>query len=79
MSPNREEYLTFFAQTALELTDRCRDLTQRCDYLEDQLARAASAVNNLDARLIVAERLLAKIKKMAEGEDYDETKQGWWN
>jgi hypothetical protein len=65
MRPNLEEY-------AVYLADRIREQ-------EQIIFKLGEAINNLDARLMMAERLLAKFKKMADGEQYDETKHGWWN
>lgn len=54
-------------------------IEQRLTELDVLFQRVSLAINNLDARLMLVERLLASIQKSLEGEDYDETKQIWWN
>jgi len=63
--PNLEEYATY--------------LERRIEEVEAILIKCGDAINNLDARLLMVERLLAKIKHELEGKQYEEMKMKWWN
>ena len=63
--PNLEEYATY--------------LEGRIEEVEAILIKCGDAINNLDARLLMVERLLAKIKHELEGKQYEEMKMKWWN
>jgi hypothetical protein len=63
--PNLEEYSVYLAN--------------RIDEQERILMKMGDAINNLDARLMMTERALARLMKAANGEKYDETVQKWWN
>jgi hypothetical protein len=65
MPPNLEEYATY--------------LEGRIEEVEAILIKCGDAINNLDARLLMVERLLAKIKHELEGKQYEEMKMKWWN
>lgn len=65
MPPNLEEYATY--------------LESRIEEVEAILIKCGDAINNLDARLLMVERLLAKIKHELEGKQYEEMKMKWWN
>lgn len=41
--------------------------------------KCGDAINNLDARLMMVERMLARIKHELEGRTYEESKMKWWN
>jgi hypothetical protein len=63
--PNLEEYATY--------------LEGRIEEVEAILIKCGDAINNLDARLLMVERLLAKIKHELDGKAYEEMKMKWWN
>ena len=63
--PNLEEYATY--------------LEVRIEEVEAILIKCGDAINNLDARLLMVERLLAKIKHELDGKAYEEMKMKWWN
>lgn len=63
--PNLEEYATY--------------LEHRIEELEAVIMKCGGAINNLDARLMMVERMLAKIKHDIEGKQYEEMKMKWWN
>lgn len=65
MRPNLEEYAVYLAN--------------RIEEQERILMKMGDAINNLDARLMMTERALARLMKAAQGEKYDETTQKWWN
>ena len=65
MRPNLEEYAVYLAH--------------RIEEQERVLMRMGDAINALDSRLIMVERLAAQLKKAAEGEEYNEKIQKWWN
>ena len=54
-------------------------LANRIDEQERLLMRCGDAINNLDARLMMVERLLARVKHELEGRAYEESKLKWWN
>ena len=54
-------------------------LANRIDEQERLLMRCGDAINNLDARLLMVERLLARVKHELEGRAYEESKLKWWN
>lgn len=64
-TPNLEEYATY--------------LEGRIEELEAVLMKCGDAINNLDARLMMVERMLAKIKHDLDGKAYEEMKMKWWN
>ena len=63
MRPSPEEY--------------CVYLANRIEEHERLLFKMGEAINNLDARLMMAERALARLMKAAEGEEYEERFQKW--
>lgn len=63
--PNADEYVVYLAN--------------RIDEQEQIIQACMNAINNLDARLMLAERVLATVKHKVDGQPYDETKQNWWN
>jgi hypothetical protein len=63
--PNLEEYANY--------------LEGRIEEVEAILIKCGDAINNLDARLLMVERLLAKIKHELDGKAYEEMKMKWWN
>ncbi len=63
--PNADEYLVYLAS--------------RADEAEDILIKCGDAINNLDARLLMVERMLAKVKHELDGKAYEEMKMKWWN
>lgn len=65
MRPNLEEYSVYLAS--------------RIEEQERILMKMGDAINNLDARLMMTERALARLMKAEQGEKYDETTQKWWN
>ena len=65
MRPSPEEY--------------CVYLADRIEEHERLLFKMGEAINNLDARLMMTERALAKLMKAADGEEYEERFQKWWN
>lgn len=65
MRPNAEEY--------------CDYLADRIEEHERLLFRMGEAINNLDSRLMMVERTLAKLLKAQQGEEYEERFQKWWN
>lgn len=54
-------------------------LANRLDETERLLMKCGDAINNLDGRLLMVERLLAKVKHELEGRAYEESKLKWWN
>ena len=64
-SPNLEEYAVYLAN--------------RIDEQDRLLMKCGDAINNLDARLMMVERLLARVKHELEGRAYEESKLKWWN
>lgn len=64
-APNLEEYATY--------------LEGRIEELQDVLLKCGDAINNLDARLLMVERLVAKIRHDMDGKLYEESKLRWWN
>jgi prefoldin subunit 5 len=54
-------------------------LANRIDEQERLLMKCGDAINNLDARLMMVERLLARVKHELEGRAYEESKLKWWN
>ena len=54
-------------------------LANRIDEQERLLMKCGDAINNLDARLLMVERLLARVKHELEGRAYEESKLKWWN
>jgi len=63
--PNADEYVVYLAN--------------RIDEQEQLIQACMQAINNLDGRLMIAERVLATLQHRMAGEDYDEKKQTWWN
>lgn len=63
--PNVDEYVVYLAS--------------RIDELEDVLVKCGNAINNLDVRVLMLERLLAKMKHDMEGKAYEEMAMKWWN
>ena len=64
-APNLEEYATY--------------LEGRIKELQDVLMKCGDAINNLDARLMMVERVVAKIRHDLDGKQYEEMKMKWWN
>jgi hypothetical protein len=64
-APNPAEYLVYLAD--------------RIEEQEAILVKVMDAVNNLDVRLMMAERAITKINRRLDGTEYDETKSKWWN
>jgi hypothetical protein len=64
-APNAAEYLVYLAD--------------RIEEQEAILVKVMDAVNNLDVRLMMAERAITKINRGLDGTEYDETKAKWWN
>lgn len=54
-------------------------LADRINEQERLLMKCGDAINNLDARLMMVERLLARVKHELEGRAYEESKLKWWN
>lgn len=54
-------------------------LADRIEEQERLLMKCGDAINNLDARLMMVERMLARIKHELEGRAYEESKMKWWN
>lgn len=54
-------------------------LSGRLDELESVLVKCGDAINNLDARVLMLERLLAKVKHDMDGKAYEESAMKWWN
>jgi prefoldin subunit 5 len=61
------------------LEECARYLVNRLDEQDRLIFKMGEAINNLDARLMMTERALARLMKAANGEKYDETTQTWWN
>ncbi len=64
-APNAAEYLVYLAD--------------RIEEQEAILVKVMDAVNNLDVRLMMAERAITKINRRLDGTEYDETKAKRWN
>ena len=54
-------------------------LLERIKNLEAVIQSMGDAINNVDVRLMVAERAIASIKHRLDGDEFDETKAKWWN
>ena len=54
-------------------------LSDRVKEQDAMLEAMGNAINNLDARLMLVERVLATVKAKTEGKEYDEKKEKWWN
>lgn len=54
-------------------------LVNRLDEMDRLLMKCGDAINNLDGRLLMVERLLAKVKHELDGKAYEESKLKWWN
>jgi hypothetical protein len=54
-------------------------LLDRIKQLETVVQSMGNSINNVDVRLMVAERAIAGLKHRMQGEHFDETKQAWWN
>lgn len=63
--PNLEEYATY--------------VESRINEIEDVMVKMGVAINNLDARVLMVERMVAKIRHDQEGKQYEEMKMKWWN
>ena len=60
-------------------SDEAAYLLHRIKELEAVVQSMGNAINNVDVRLMVAERAIAGLKHQLDGETFDETKAKWWN
>ena len=60
-------------------SDEAAYLLDRIKNLEAVIQSMGNAINHVDVRLMVAERVIAGLKRRMDGEEFDETKAKWWN